>query len=222
MIEGLTISELFYSIQGESTWAGLPCAFIRLSGCNLRCRYCDASYTWKESGTETPLSDILEWMLKYPRVLTEITGGEPLLQDNVYLLTDLLVDNGHKVLIETNGTISLEHVHQQASVIMDIKCPESGMHDKINLQNLELLARRKEQGSRDEIKFVLSSEQDFHWALETFREHRLERLVPVLFSPVTGLIEPGHLAELILAYQLPVRIQLQLHTLLWPNRNRGV
>ncbi|MCF6188482.1 MAG: radical SAM protein [Desulfobulbaceae bacterium] len=222
MIDPLFISELFYSIQGESTWAGLPCAFIRLSGCNLRCRYCDASYTWEEPGTEMAIRDILKWVLKYPGVLTEITGGEPLLQDNIHLLTELLIDNGHKVLIETNGTISLEDVHPQATVIMDIKCPESGMHDKVNLNNLDLLARRKEQGSRDEIKFVLSSEQDFHWALEAFREHRLDQLVPVLFSPVSGLIEPKHLAELVLAYQLPVRIQLQLHTLLWPDQNRGV
>jgi len=222
VIDPLFISELFYSIQGESTRAGLPCAFIRLSGCNLRCRYCDASYTWEEPGTETAIRDILQWMHKYPGVLTEITGGEPLLQDNIHLLTELLIDNGHMVLIETNGTISLEDVHPQATVIMDIKCPESGMHDKINLHNLDLLGRRKEQGSRDEIKFVLSSEQDFHWALEACREHRLDQLVPVLFSPVAGLIEPRHLAELILAYQLPVRIQLQLHTLLWPNRNRGV
>jgi len=222
VIDPLFISELFYSIQGESTRAGLPCAFIRLSGCNLRCRYCDASYTWEEPGTETAIRDILQWVRKYPGILTEITGGEPLLQDNIHLLTELLIDNGHTVLIETNGTISLEDVHPQATVIMDIKCPESGMHDKINLHNLDLLARRKEQGGRDEIKFVLSSEQDFHWALETCREHRLNQLVPVLFSPVAGLIEPRHLAELILAYQLPVRLQLQLHTLLWPNRNRGV
>jgi len=222
VIDPLFISELFYSIQGESTRAGLPCAFIRLSGCNLRCRYCDASYTWEEPGTETAIRDILQWVRKYPGILTEITGGEPLLQDNIHLLTELLIDNGHTVLIETNGTISLEDVHPQATVIMDIKCPESGMHDKINLHNLDLLARRKEQGSRDEIKFVLSSEQDFHWALEIFREHRLDQLVAVLFSPVAGLIEPRHLAELILAYQLPVRLQLQLHTLLWPNRNRGV
>lgn len=222
MIDPLIISELFYSIQGESTWAGLPCAFIRLSGCNLRCRYCDASYTWKESGTEMAIKDILDWMHGYPGVLTEITGGEPLLQDNIYPLTEQLIDNGHKVLIETNGTISLEHVHPQATVIMDIKCPGSGIHEKMDLHNLDLLARRKGQGSRDEIKFVLSSEQDFHWALETFREHRLDELVPVLFSPVTGLIQPKHLAELILTHQLPVRLQLQLHTLLWPSRNRGV
>ena len=222
MIDPLNISELFYSIQGESTWAGLPCAFIRLSGCNLRCRYCDASYTWKEPGTEKTISDILSWVSNYPNVLTEITGGEPLLQDNIYPLTEQLIARGHKVLIETNGTLSLEHVPAQASVIMDIKCPESGMDDKVHEPNIEMLAQRREQSSRDEIKFVLSSVQDFHWARNYVREYKLNELVPVLFSPVTGLFEPKLLAELLLTHQVPVRLQLQLHTSLWPNENRGV
>jgi len=222
VIDPLTVTELFYSIQGESTWAGLPCAFIRLSGCNLRCRYCDSSYTWEEKGTEMATLEVLKWVNKYPAVLTEITGGEPLLQDNIYPLIVLLIDNGHKVLIETNGTISLEYVPPQASVIMDIKCPESGMHDKLHLENLEILSRRREQGAQDEIKFVLSSEQDYTWATEMIKEHRLEQLAPIIFSPVKELLQPDILAEFILADQLPVRLQLQLHTLLWPKQNRGV
>lgn len=222
VIEPLNICELFYSIQGESTWAGLPCAFIRLSSCNLRCRYCDASYTWDELGQEMSGSDILQWIRRYPEVLVEITGGEPLLQDNIYPVMERLIDRGHKVLLETNGTISLEHVPTQVSVIMDIKCPESGMHDKVRWQNIDLLAERKEQGSRDEIKFVLSSEQDFHWAMESIQKHQLTALVPVLFSPVINLMQPCDLAVLILAHQLPVRLQLQLHSLLWPGQHRGV
>jgi len=222
VIDPLIIAELFYSIQGESTWAGLPCAFVRLSGCNLRCRYCDSSYTWEEEGREVATLEVLEWVNQYPAVLCEITGGEPLLQDNIYPLTELLIDNGHKVLIETNGTVSLEYVPPQASVIMDVKCPESGMHARFHHENMAILARRKEQGARDEIKFVLSSEQDYLWAAEMVKEQRLEQLAPVIFSPVTALLQPDILAEYILADQLPVRLQLQLHTLLWPQRNRGV
>ena len=222
MIDPLNISELFYSIQGESTWAGMPCAFIRLSGCNLRCRYCDASYTWKEPGTETSIGDILNWVNKYPNVLTEITGGEPLLQDNTSPLMKKLIRQGHKVLLETNGTVSLEQVPHQASIIMDIKCPESGMADKVHADNLEILAQRKVQGSRDEIKFVLTSIDDFHWAKNYVKKYSLNQLIPVLFSPVRGCLEPTKLAELLLTHQVPARLQLQLHTLLWPDIHRGI
>lgn len=221
-IEPLFVSELFYSIQGESTRAGLPCCFIRLSGCNLRCRYCDASYTWKEPGREMELSGILHWLEQYPGVLVEITGGEPLLQDNIHPLCERLIDRGHSLLIETNGSVSLEHVHRQAGIIMDIKCPESGMHDKLHKPNLDILQRRKGAGSRDEIKFVLSSEQDFHWARKKVEQYGLARLLPVLFSPVRDLFSPQRLAELLLKYRTPVRLQLQLHTLLWPDKTRGV
>lgn len=166
--------------------------------------------------------DIMHWLQGYPGSLVEFTGGEPLLQENVHPLIEQITNSGHKVLLETNGSIALEDVHRDVSVIMDIKCPGSGMEEKTSWQNLELLKRRKEQGSRDEIKFVLSSEEDFHWAFETVREYGLQRLVPLLFSPVTASFKPDHLAELILGHQLPVRLQLQLHTLLWPDKSRGV
>lgn len=221
-IEPLFVCELFYSIQGESTWAGMPCAFIRLSGCNLRCCYCDASYTWSDEVQGIPVSDVLAWVDQYPGVIAEITGGEPLLQDNTHTLTKRLIDRGHKVLIETNGTVTLEFVHPHASIIMDIKCPESRMAEHTRWQNLEQLVERKEQGSRDEIKFVLSSEADFHWATEKVLKHNMHELVPILFSPVSNLLNPEKLAELILAYRLPVRLQLQLHSLLWPDQLRGV
>jgi len=157
----LHVCELFYSIQGESTWVGIPCAFIRLSGCNLRCWYCDTKHTWSEGVQKISVADILIWVDQYPGVMVEITGGEPLLQDNTHTLTGELIAKGHKVLIETNGTVTLEFVHPDASVIMDIKCPESGMTEHTRWHNLGQLAKRKEQGSRDEIKFVLSSEADF-------------------------------------------------------------
>ena len=222
MINPLRVCERFYSIQGESTRAGLPCVFIRLAGCNLRCRYCDSAYAWEEDVPETELEDLVLWAARYPGQLVEITGGEPLLQDNVYLLCRRLLDSGHPVMIETNGTISLEHVPFRASVIMDVKCPESGMHSHVHWPNIDLVARRREKGSRDEIKFVLSSEADFFWALERVRSLGLTELAPVLFSPVSHLLPPARLAELILEHRLPVRLQLQLHTLLWPDRERGV
>ena len=220
--DSLRVSELFYSIQGESTWAGMPCAFVRLSGCNLRCSYCDAAYTWSEPGSELSITEILQWLHRYPGVLTEITGGEPLLQENVHRLTEQIIDNGHLVLIETNGTVSITDVHPQAVVIMDIKCPDSGMADGFYQENIALLRTRHQIGCRDEIKFVLSSEDDFHWAVDMVRNHGLHNLANVLFSPVTNLFAPKKLATMILAEQLPVRLQLQLHTLLWPGQTRGV
>ncbi len=220
--DSLRVSELFYSIQGESTWAGLPCAFIRLAGCNLRCSYCDAGYTWSEPGREYSVAQIMQWLERYPGVLTEITGGEPLLQDDVHLLTKRLIDNGHQVLIETNGTISLFRVQPQAIVIMDIKCPDSGMNKKFHQQNIDLLRQRRNDGCRDEIKFVLCSEADFDWAIDFVQKHELHLLTPVLFSPVAGQLAPRRLAERILAADLPIRLQLQLHTLLWPGQKRGV
>lgn len=200
----------------------MPCAFIRLSGCNLRCWYCDSDYSWSEEVQEIPVSDILTWTDQYPGILTEITGGEPLLQDNTHTLTEQLIERGHKVLIETNGTLTLEFVHPQASIIMDIKCPESGMAEYTRWQNLEQLTERKEQGGRDEIKFVLSSEADFHWAMGKVLKHNMHELVPVLFSPVVNLFNPEQLAELILTHCPPVRMQLQLHTRIWPEQVRGV
>ncbi len=218
----MLISELFYSIQGESTRAGLPCAFIRLSGCNLRCTYCDSSYTWDEPGREMTADQITSWLEDFPGVMVEITGGEPLLQEAVYPLMDQLIADGHEVLLETSGSLSIERVPTEVGVIMDIKCPGSGMKEKNEWRNLEILQTRREMGSRDEIKFVLSSVRDFTWASRIVKERRLAKLVPVLFSPIIDLLSPELLARLILEEQLPVRLQLQLHTQIWPDINRGV
>lgn len=222
MTEPLQIAELFYSLQGESTRAGLPCLFIRLAGCNLRCRYCDARYTWEEAAAAMALADLLAWVEQYPGVLVEITGGEPLLQAGVFSLMLALVAGGRQVLLETNGSLALDRVPDQVGIIMDIKCPGSGMAAHNLGDNLNLLRERSRRQCRDEVKFVLSSEDDFHWARQLVERERLDRFVPVLFSPVRALLAPSRLAQLILDSRLKVRLQLQLHTLLWPEQTRGV
>ncbi len=219
----LSISELFYSLQGESTRAGLPCAFIRLAGCNLRCRYCDSKYTWENPGEPRTLAGICNWLDRYPGVMVELTGGEPLLQKGIYQLLDALLDQGRTVLLETNGSLGIELVPAGVSVILDIKCPDSGMHERTDWQNIALLATRNRKGSRDEIKFVLSSIRDFEWAKAVIGRYELDRLaVPLLLSPVTESLAATTLAGLILEHRLPARLQLQLHKLLWPDLDRGV
>ena len=218
----LDVSERFYSIQGESSWAGLPCLFIRLSGCNLRCNYCDSSYTWEETGKTTSFGEILSWVDEFPGTMVELTGGEPLLQKEVYPLIDKLLGQGRTVLVETNGSININKIPQTASIILDIKCPDSNMDSSMNWDNIEQLFKRASQGSHDEVKFVLSSEKDFIWAKKIVQKHKLDKAVTVLFSPVEGSFEPRKLAELILQYNLPVRLQLQLHRILWPEYDRGV
>ncbi len=221
MTDRLTVSELFYSIQGESTHAGLPCCFIRLNGCNLRCVYCDTPYSWQESGRTMQVDDIITWVKRHCGRLTELTGGEPLLQEGVYQLIDRLLAMDRTVLLETNGSIAITRVPPRVRVILDIKCPGSGMAEETDWHNIHLLKVRKLQGSRDEVKFVLCSEEDFHWARQVVEEHDLTTLVPVLFAPVTDMFPARQLAELILSHQLEARLQLQLHTRLWPDHPRG-
>lgn len=220
--EPLQTSELFYSIQGESTWAGLPCLFIRLAGCNLRCTYCDARYTWEEPAVPMTLVDILAWVAQYPGILVEITGGEPLQQPGVYPLMQTLIEGGRQVLLETNGSLPLGEVPAAVNIIMDIKCPDSGMAARNLPENIDLLRERSRRQCRDEVKFVLSSIADFHWARDLVAREQLDQWLPVLFSPVRPLLDPQALARLLLDHRLKVRLQLQLHTLLWPDRTRGV
>ncbi len=217
----LLISELFYSIQGESTLAGAPCAFIRLAGCNLRCSYCDARYTYEEPGQSRTLAELTAFVAAYPAALIEITGGEPLLQDNIYPLMAALVTAGRTVLLETNGSLPLDRVAAGVMKIMDIKCPDSTMQDAMRWENLASLT------SHDNLKFVISSRNDFSWATRQLRARlpglgQDDNLPVVLFSPVLGKLAPALLADWILAEQLPVRLQLQLHKLLWPGSERGV
>ncbi|MBU0483376.1 MAG: radical SAM protein [Proteobacteria bacterium] len=212
----MEISELFYSIQGESTFAGQPCLFIRLSGCNLRCNYCDAHYTYEEPGRKMQISELLDFVKNHTVPLVEITGGEPLMQPEVNQLMVSLLAEGRTVLLETNGSISLAKVPAGVIKIMDIKCPDSGMHEHLAPDNPALLNKD------DEIKFVLSSRKDYDWAKEIIRTHKLNRLKNLHFSPVVDRLPPATLADWIMADQLPVRIQLQLHTILWPELKRGV
>lgn len=217
----LELSELFYSLQGESSWAGLPCVFIRLSGCNLRCRYCDARYTYEMQGEQQSVSDIMAGVDEYRCRLVEITGGEPLLQDDVLPLATRLLDAGYTVLLETNGSVSLAGVPGNVHVIMDIKCPDSGMADSLHPDNLAFIAARRQTGSRDEIKFVLTSPDDYLFAREMIRHHRLQECADLLLSPVVSCLNPTDLAHYLLEDRLPARLQLQLHTLLWPDAKRG-
>ena len=218
----LQVSELFYSIQGESTRMGLPCLFIRLSGCNLRCKYCDAAYTWTEPGTAYSVASLKDWALAQGCGLVELTGGEPLTQKAVYPLMYALLAGGLEVLLESNGSVDIGQVPGAVGVIVDVKCPGSGMAERWHAPNLDVLRRRAQEGSRDEIKFVLSDAHDFHWAMAFIHEHRLQGLLPLLFSPLQPQFSPHELAELMLAHHAPARLQLQLHTLLWPGRVRGV
>ncbi len=212
----LQISEVFYSIQGESSFAGYPCLFFRLSGCNLRCSYCDAKYTYEEPATVTPLSTLLTEATRYPNALIEITGGEPLLQEGVYPLMDALLAAGRTVLLETNGSLDIKRVPKEVVKIVDLKCPDSAMAEKMDLANLALLS------PQDEIKFVLSSRADYDWATAMIRDHRLAEKAKLILSPVIDRLQPALLAQWLMADALPARLQLQLHTLLWPEMKRGV
>lgn len=211
----VAISETFFSIQGESTYCGLPCFFIRLAGCNLRCSFCDAAYTYDEPGRHIPVAELLEQASGYPEAIVEITGGEPLLQSGVYPLMEGLLAAGRTVLLETNGSISLASVPERVIKIMDLKCPGSGMHDRMDFTNFRYLTEH------DEVKFVIGSKTDYDWAVSLLAEQQLPGRPKLLFSPNTATMAAADLAELILADNLPVRLQLQLHKLLWPAAVRG-
>lgn len=219
--ETLNISELFYSIQGESTWAGMPCVFIRLAGCNLRCTYCDAAYTYEEEGLDYSWKEIIAFTEKYPKALIEFTGGEPFLQDNIYPLIDTLIAANRTVLVETNGSILLDKAPNDIVKIMDIKCPDSGMHEKIDLENLDFL------NAKDNLKFVLSSRKDFDWAVQFLHQHLPEHWKKkdspaILFSPVPDRLEIEELAQWILEEEVAIQLQVQLHKIIWPTETRGV
>ncbi len=210
----MELSEIFYSIQGESSFSGLPCIFIRLSGCNLRCSYCDTKYAYKTDFKLT-IDEILQRIKEYNSVsLVEITGGEPLIQNDTYLLLDKLLKNKYKVLLETNGSILLDKVPKDVIKIVDIKTPGSEMSDKMNWENINYL------NLKDEVKFILTDRIDFDWAVEKIMENNLLKF-KVLFSPAIPKLNPKILAEWILKLKLPIRMQLQLHKIIWGDR-RGV
>ena len=210
----LKVNEIFYSIQGESSCAGLPCVFIRLTGCNLRCTYCDTKYAYKK-GKNMAVDQIVEQVSQYECPLVEITGGEPLLQEDTSQLAKSLADDGLRVLVETNGTQNIDSLKEGIVRIVDIKTPGSGEADKTDWKNLDRLDRQ------DEVKFVLTSQADYDWTKEVIRRHRLDDRVTVFLSPVLRRLDPSELARWILKDRLNVRLQLQLHKILWPNQEGG-
>ncbi len=213
----LRINEIFYSIQGESLYAGLPCVFIRLTGCNLRCAYCDTRYAYEE-GMDMTIPEILSRIESYPAsTLVEITGGEPLFQEETPVLVKQLLDQGRTVLMETNGSLDISRIDSRCIRIMDIKCPSSRMHAHNDPDNLRRI------GPHDQIKFIIETPSDYVYALNI-----LKQLPPdfprssVLFSPASGSLSPSLLAKWMLQDGLGVRLHLQLHKLIWPNTERGV
>lgn len=212
----LTVNELFHSVQGESTWAGVPCVFVRLTACDLRCSWCDTPYAFSE-GRKRTIEDIVADVERYGCNLVEVTGGEPLLQADVYPLMQALLDRGHTVLLETGGHVSLERVPEGVVTVMDIKCPGSGESERMDWRNVGRLK------PRDEAKFVIRDREDYEYARKVVRDHELVRRVhAVLFSPVHGVLDPRELAAWVLEDRLPVRLQLQVHKYIWGATTRGV
>ena len=213
----MRLTEIYASIQGESTWAGLPCTFVRLARCNLRCRWCDTTYSF-HGGEKVALDEILRQVEAYQIRLVEITGGEPLVQRECVDLCARLVERGFTVLVETSGSLPINTLHQDVVRIMDLKCPDSGACNSNHWPNIGYL-----NPLRDEVKFVLASRRDYEWSRDVVRAHALEtRCKSVLFSCVFSEIEPRLIVEWILEDQLPVRFQLQMHKFIWPPNQKGV
>ena len=212
----LTVNEIYHSIQGESTWAGRPCVFVRLTFCDLRCTYCDTEYAFYEGKKQT-LAEIVSAVSAFHCPLVEITGGEPLLQKNVLPLMTELCDAGHTVLIETSGAHDISKIDPRVHRIMDLKTPGSGESERNLWSNLDYL------NSGDEVKFVIGSREDYEWSRDKVRRFDLSaRCQAVLFSPIFGRIDPRQIVEWILADNLDVRFQLQMHKFIWSPTERGV
>ena len=212
----LAIIELYHSLQGESTFTGAPCIFVRTAGCNLRCVWCDSTYTFGK-GEVRPLSALLAEIEALGPGLVEVTGGEPLLQPAVIPLMEALLARGRTVLLETSGSLDISPVPEGVHRIVDLKAPGSGESEKNRWENLSLL------GPRDEVKIVLAGRDDYLWARDLEAEHGLAaRCQALLLAPAAGLLAPEVLAAWILEDALPARLNLQLHRILWPGRDRGV
>jgi 7-carboxy-7-deazaguanine synthase len=211
----LKVNEIFYSIQGESTYAGLPCVFIRLTYCNLRCSYCDTEYSFYE-GTDMTIDEILAEIRKYNCNLVEVTGGEPLVQKESLDLMQRLCDDGYKVLLETSGSLSIENVDKRVTIIMDLKTPSSKMMKKNLYSNIDFLKQE------DEVKFVIGNREDYEWAKEIIEKYDLKNKCKILMGCVFGELSNLELATWILEDHLPVRFQIQLHKYIWEPEKRGV
>jgi 7-carboxy-7-deazaguanine synthase len=211
----LFVNELFFSIQGEGTRAGRPCVFLRLTGCPLRCTWCDTAYAFHE-GARREEQELLAELEAHACRLVQVTGGEPLSQPAAFPFITRLLDAGYEVLVETSGHVSLAGLDRRAVAIMDVKTPGSGEVHRMDWENLERLK------PSDEVKFVIAHRADYEWSRALVRERGLAQRCPVLFSPVHGQLEPGTLGRWILEDGLPVRLQVQLHKYLWPGVERGV
>jgi 7-carboxy-7-deazaguanine synthase len=212
----LTVNEIFHSIQGESTHAGRPCVFVRLTACDLRCSWCDTPYAFHE-GSRMSVDEVVDKVRAYECDVVEITGGEPLLQKDVYPLMERLLSDGHTVLLETGGHRSVDQVPGRVFRIIDVKCPGSGEASRTHWPNLDALR------TTDEVKFVIQDRADYEYARDVVQGRQLiGRCAAVLFSPVHGVLDPKQLAAWILADKLAVRLQLQAHKYIWDPQTRGV
>lgn len=213
----LKVNEIFYSIQGESSYAGRPCVFIRLTGCNLRCSYCDTPYAY-EQGEDLEIDAIVRRVSSHQCRLVQVTGGEPLIQSETPHLIDKLLAEGYEVLLETNGTRDISEVDERCVRILDVKCPSSGEADKNDLSNLWKL------GEKDEMKFVIGNRDDYEYAKNILDREQavVSRINAVHFSPVFDKMNPKGLAEWILEDRLNVRLQIQMHKVIWDPDQRGV
>lgn len=211
----LKINEIYLSVQGESTWTGLPCVFVRLTGCSLRCSWCDTAYAFYE-GADNGLEEILAKVDAYGIRLVEITGGEPLEQEEVYPLMEALLVKGYQVLLETSGAVDVARVPKKVVKIVDVKCPGSGEEARNLWSNFEKLTTHQ-----DEIKFVIKDREDYDYAKEIIRKHQLAGKFTLLFSSAFEHLKPSDLAEWITADRLQVRFQLQLHKYVWPEDTKG-
>jgi 7-carboxy-7-deazaguanine synthase len=209
----LAVTEIFHSIQGESTWAGLPTVFVRLSGCNLRCVWCDTAYAF-EQGQLMERSEVLDLVAAYDCPLVEVTGGEPLLQPEVFPLMSELLEKDYEVLLETGGSLPIDDVPPGVRRIVDVKCPGSGFSEANRWENLDFLR------DGDELKFVLAGRADYEWASGQIAARALSGRCPLIFMPVHGELDAGELARWVIEDRLPVRVQVQLHKVLWPGGER--
>lgn len=213
--ERLRVIEVYASVQGESTLAGLPCVFVRLAGCNLRCTWCDSEFTFT-GGTHRAISDVVAEVGRFGIPLVEVTGGEPLAQRTAIGLMHALLAAGHQVMLETSGSLDISAVPEGVRTIMDLKPPDSGEVDANRMENIDLLR------DGDELKFVLASRRDYEWSRSLVLEHGLVQRFPILFSTAFGLLDPALVSDWLCEDKLGVRLQLQMHKYIWPPEARGV
>ena len=211
----LKVNEIYHSIQGESTKAGMPCVFVRLTYCNLRCTYCDTEYAFYD-GKDMTVQEILEEVAKFDCNLVEVTGGEPLVQDECLELMKKLGEKGYEVLLETGGSLPIKDIDSKVKVIMDLKCPSSAMEKKNLYENIEFLK------PMDEVKFVIGTREDYEWTKEIISKYDLINKCEILFSVVFGQLKPLTLVNWVLEDKLKVRFQLQMHKFIWNPSEKGV